>query len=769
MDRPVSPPPASLRRKRQILVAVACALSLLLLIYFVVDHQASQRSLSLAVLAAFGLASLLFAEVWRRVGQVEARLNAAKSSRAADEQRFRDIFSTRSDWWFWEMDSQLRFSFMSENISALIGIDSSSPIGKTRRELLAAVDPRDHAEMETHIAALEAHQPFHQFEYRTRLPDGRYLWVSLSGVPLFGEDGEFLGYRGAASDITARKNREEEEIISREGAEAKFAIARILQDTARPLQSRLDEALGEIFSMRSLNVDQKGGVFLLEPGSDSLSLCTLRGMFSARFIADEQRVPLDHCLCGRAVVSGEILISDNCFDDHRHENQWAGMPAHGHYIVPLTLGTDRLGVLFLYTAPQPSRSSIHLETLKQIGNLLALAIANERAIGLRLEASSRAEAASRAKSEFLANMSHEIRTPMNGIIGMTELLLNTPLDADQREYAAIVKSSADSLLTVINDILDFSKIEAGKLNIECIPFSLSDTVSQTCNLLAIQARSKQLEFHFRIAPETPDWLEGDPGRLRQVLTNLIGNAIKFTSVGEVAVDIGVVVAATGPLTLRFEIADTGMGIPPERIEALFSPFSQGDSSITRRFGGTGLGLSISKRLVSLMGGRIGVSSDEEQGTTFWFELPFAVGPSPVAGLQAAGRDPGRLNILLVEDNAINRQVATKMLNRLGHRVSLAEDGEQALTWLTETDFDVVLMDCQMPVMDGFEATHRLRRSTSVRNPAIPVIAITAHAMQGDREQCLAAGMNDYIAKPISESALREALARVTGALPQSAH
>ncbi|MGO9257450.1 MAG: PAS domain S-box protein [Bryobacteraceae bacterium] len=559
-------------------------------------------------------------------------------------------------------------------------------------------------------------------ELWNRTKEGREFPISLATSVVYDEDARRVALVGIARDITERKQAEQ----ALQSSEEKFR--------------QLAENIREVFWMAPPATND---ILYVSPAYEQVWGRTCDSLYRNPASWMEAIHPDD-------LEKARLLLA----------TQMKGEPVESEYRIRTPDGREK----WIRDRAFPIRD--------QAGQLIrVVGIAEEITERKRYEeelirAREGADAANRAKSRFLANMSHEIRTPMNGVIGMLQLLMETDLTEEQRQYAHVAQNSGRTLLALIDDILDLSKIEARKIVLENLNFNLPDTIQDVFQLLRVQANAKGLGFGSRVSPEIPPLLCGDAHRLRQVLTNLTANAIKFTERGEVRLDAALESQGDGTATVCFTVADTGIGIRPDQIGTLFSRFVQADASTTRKYGGTGLGLAISKQLVEMMGGAIHVDSREGQGSSFWFTAVFklaSIQQQPASRRDGRSAAPGAAariardaRILLAEDNPVNRAVVLAQLRKLGCEATAVTNGAAAIEAVEHGRYDLVLMDCQMPVMDGFEAARRIRTSI---DPGIPIVAVTADAMPADRDRCLSGGMNDYLAKPVDLGRLAEVLAR----------
>jgi PAS domain S-box-containing protein len=570
--------------------------------------------------------------------------------------------------------------------------------------------------------AVREHARF-RAEARVRRADGEWRLLGSYAEPRLSPGGAFLGHVGLSADITDRRQAEQ----ALRASEEKFR--------------QLAENIREVF-------------WMMTPGSDEqLYVSPAYEQVWGRTCDSVYRNPASRL---EAIHPDDLERSRLWF-----ARQMQGEPVETEYRIRTPDGQEK----WIRSRAFPIRD--------QAGRLIRVAgIAEDITERKRheeelIQAREGADAANRAKSRFLANMSHEIRTPMNGVLGMVQLLLGTDLTPEQRQYAHVAENSGRALLVLIDGILDLAKIEARKIALENLDFNLHHTVGDVVELVRMQANAKGLDLLARVSPEIPPLLRGDAHRLRQVLTNLAGNAVKFTERGEVTLDAALESQRDGTATVRFAVTDTGIGIRPDQAARLFSPFVQADDSTTRKYGGTGLGLAICKQLVEMMGGAIGVDSREGQGSTFWFTVPFTLASPGVqehasertdrrwGAARGTARAARKARILVAEDNATNRDVALAQLQKLGYQSGAVGNGAEAVEAVRQGGCDLVLMDCQMPVMDGFEATRRIRSM----HLGIPIVAVTADAMPADRDRCLREGMNDFLAKPVDLERLADALAR----------
>jgi len=788
-------------------------------------------------------------------------LQAQLASARAEADRYRAMVEDLKEVIF-QIDRHGQWAFLNRAWSELTAFSPEECLGKPFLGFLHPADNPRYLNMLTY--AVDTGQAVFEGEFRIPTKAGDVKWVEAHQRIAYDDAGVVLGVSGTLSDITERKHSE---IVLRMATSRLRALlenmqAGILVETEGRKIALLNETFCQMFQVpvpahMLVESDTRD---LLE---ECLPLLVEQDTFLARKDAvAEARVP---------VLGEELLLVDGRI--------------FSRDFVPILVGEEYLGHLWQYhDITERRRAELKLEEAAHELEWKNWELA---------EARDRALETSGLKSEFLANMSHEIRTPMNGIIGMTGLLLDSPLGEEQRQYAETVRSCGEALLTLINDILDFSKIEAGKLTFETVDFDLLSVIEDVQSVLAVKAEAKGVELGIFLDPATPLAVAGDPTRLRQILTNLMDNALKFTHEGAVAVHVRPEAEEDGRVLLRVEVQDTGIGMKPEVVDRLFTSFFQGDSSTTRKYGGTGLGLTICKSLVQLMGGDIGVTSAPGAGSTFWFTIRLAVrhrrapskpcdrtlllvglppattrllaaqlgawgahpevppehasgaglaswieahrqpgaliltgsevleqvlpaagdctlvhvsplyrpefretaarqgvqafltlpvrpsqlrsllepeglrgGDAAVAAPAAAAGNAAPVRVLLAEDNLVNQKVALVMLSRLGIQADVVSTGLEALDALVGVSYDLVLMDCQMPEMDGFEATRRIRdRERGSRR--MPVVAMTANAMVGDRERCLEAGMDDHIPKPVRIDALQRALSRwlPAGAVP----
>jgi PAS domain S-box-containing protein len=692
----------------------------------------------------------------------------------------------------WTCTLDQRCDYVNPQFMRYTGQSEAELLGNWR---LDNIHPDDHAAM---FAAWEHSTSTGgpaEFEARVRRHDGAWRWFQIRAAPVRDEQGHLIKWFATNTDIDDLKRAQEALRLGEQRLSAELAAMKRLQEVSTRLVQATDSVplLDEIMDAAiAITAADMGNIQLFDRASGTLRIVASRG-FRPEDLEAFAVIHRGESTCGTALERGERVVAE----DVTTSPIFAGKPIVDSILAagiralqstPLICRDGGLvGMLSThYRTPRlPGERDLHL--LDLLARQAADWIERTRSEEELRRAKEAAEAANRAKDEFLANVSHEIRTPFGAILGMTELVLDTPLTDDQRECLETARSAADSLLGLVEDLLNFEKIEAGKFELAPADFSLRPAIADTLRALVVRARMKGLELAWNVEPDVPDALVGDAGRLRQVLINLVGNAIKFTKQGRVVVRVEAVNALIDrEAVLRFAVRDTGIGIPPEKQERIFHAFEQVDSSTTREYGGTGLGLTIAARLVGLMGGTITVESETGKGSTFAFTARFGRQPPPSeqavaqpsdvlheAATRAAGGAP--LRILVAEDNEFNLRHLQRLLGKRGHHVRLASNGREALALLgieaqgsgvessSAHDFDVLLLDLHMPEIDGLQVVQAIRERDRAAGGDLPIIALPARSRPEDRERCLVAGMDDYLSKPVQAAELFAAIDRSVSA------
>ena len=680
------------------------------------DHLLSGRPalLLLGMLAGGLLAGLRCGTVLRRhQREHEELLRRAKEREGVLRERYRELLDNASDV-VYSHDLQGRFTTLNKAGEQATGYTAEEIVQKSIMDL---VDPALWEAAQRWLESIAAGKAPSTYTLEIRAKDGQRVWLEAS-TRLILQHGNPVGVLGLARDVTRRKHAED----ALRASEARYRqlfernLAGVFRSTVDGRFLDCNEAFARTFGYAS------------------------RQEVLARTTSDLYFDPREHELATTRLKQEKFLT--NCEFRLRRQD-----------------GTSVWALVNETLLEEEGEGGLVEGTILDI-------TARKRAEAELQEAKEAAEAASRAKSEFLANMSHEIRTPMNGIIGMTELALDTELTSEQKEYLGMVKASADSLLVIINDILDFSKIEAGKLDLDSIEFNLRESLKDSLKTLTFRGHQKGLQMVSQVQPDVPDAVVGDPGRLRQILINLVGNAIKFTAKGQVEVRVEVAWRNQDKVSLHFEVADTGIGIPPEKQQLIFEAFAQADGSMSRRFGGTGLGLAISSRLVQMMDGRMWVASEVGTGSTFHFTACFTVPRFRTAPPPAEPKCLENLPVLAVDDSVTNRLILEETLTGWGMRSTVVGSGQAALAALehaaaTGNPFSLVLLDSRLPDMDGLTLVDTIRRNPRLAEATL--MLLTSGGQRGDGARCRQLGVAAYLTKPIRPAALLDAILDVLGA------